>query len=114
MNTRIHIGNALTKAMEDRGLSDVWVSKGVNRHRNTVANAKQNSSMNTDLLYAFCVRIGVDLFKLFSDALEQEYGSTISSPDESYGQFPEKQRYLVEIVDGRPTIKKLDIAEEGE
>lgn len=93
----LDIGEIIKQEFEHSGLSITQFARMINKERSLIYHLFKRRSIDTDLLFQICMVLNIDLFRLFSDKLEQE-NKVIGkhSPSERTEQ-KEKRKMLVEI-----------------
>lgn len=72
VNTTIVIGELIKKELKSQGKTTVWLAKQLGCHRTNIYKVYGRSSIDTSMLFHLSQLLGVDFFKLYSDALAKQ------------------------------------------
>jgi hypothetical protein len=107
------LGAILSRVMQEKERGDIWVGRKINKSRNTVLDMRNRQHMSTDVLMDLSRALEVDLFAYLSEELKARNGQTnFEGPKAEHFSYPQKQRFIVEVIDGKPSIKELGADEE--
>ena len=69
--TSMHIGNVIKKELERQGKTVVWLAGQLSYSRANIYKIFDKPSIDTDVLYRISIALQLDLFKIYSDAIEE-------------------------------------------
>lgn len=67
----IHIGAAIRDELRRQGHTNAWLAERIGITPRALQKVFNKPSIDTEQLAAICLALGVDLFRLYSDALSQ-------------------------------------------
>lgn len=68
-NTSVVIGDRIKQELKRQGKPSVWLAKQLGCHRTNIYKVYNRASIDTGMLFHLCKILGVDFFKLYSEAL---------------------------------------------
>lgn len=93
----LDIGEIIKQEFERSGLSITQFARMINKERSLIYHLFKRRSIDTDLLFQICMVLNIDLFRLFSDKLEQENEVIGKRSPSGKTEQKEKRKVLVEI-----------------